>query len=192
LWRSWLSRLSSAGRVYRQNDSLLGWGWTPRTASWVEPTAIALIVLNRSPRELLSPDLTRRRQSAEAMLYDRMCPGGGWNSGNPLVYGVAGQPLVMPTSWALLALRQHAQRPENLLSLEWLEKNVPEVRGPGSLALARICLEAYGRQWPAAAPQVEDLHRSTHFLESVPVTAWICLAATSNRSWLLADFTEAV
>ena len=28
------------------------------------------------------------------MLYDRMCPGGGWNCGNPKVYGVAGEPLV--------------------------------------------------------------------------------------------------
>ncbi len=189
-WRSWLGRLFAARRVSQQDDSLIGWGWTPDTASWVEPTAIALIVLNQSPPELLPPEITRRRQSAEAMLYDRMCPGGGWNSGNPLVYGAAGVPLVIPTVWALLALREHARRPENLLSLDWLANSLPGVRGRASLALAQLCLEAYGRAWPAAAPRAEELHGGTQLLENIPVTAWVCLAASSNRRWL-ADSREA-
>ncbi|MGA2992240.1 MAG: hypothetical protein ABSD88_17360 [Candidatus Korobacteraceae bacterium] len=191
LWQRWLRRLSFAPRTLRQDDSCVGWGWTPGTSSWVEPTAITLIVLNQSPRKLLSPDLLRRRQSAKALLYERMCPGGGWDCGNPLVYGAAGQPLVIPTAWALLALRRHAQRAENRLSLDWLENSLPEVRGPGSLALAQLCLQAYGRPWPAAAPRPQDLHRKHKFLYSVPVTAWVCLAASGNWQWLLGDSTTA-
>ena len=190
-WRRCLGRIMNWQRVSRQNDSYLGWGWTPNTASWVEPTAIAAIVLELSPPELLPAGANQRRQSAEDVLYDRMCPGGGWNCGNPLVYGVAGQPLAMPTAWALLALRKHRQRAENLLSLDWLEKSVAEERGPGSLALARICLESYGRSWPEAAPSPENLYGNHQFMQSVPVTAWVCLAANPNRQWLLGESREA-
>jgi hypothetical protein len=189
-WRRWLARLSRTRRLTAQNESYTGWGWTPNTAGWVEPTALALIVLDQSPRQLLPADAAERRQSAEAMLYDRMCPGGGWNSGNPMVYGVAGQPLAMATAWALLALRKHSARPENLQSLDWLTRSLPEVRGPGSLALAKICLESYGRPWPASAPRFEELHGNHQFLESIPVTAWVYLAITPKRQWLLAGARE--
>jgi squalene-hopene cyclase-like protein len=175
-WRRFLRRLSSQRSISGQNDSLRGWGWTPRTSSWVEPTSFALLALQLSPNELLPRSAGRRQQLAEELLYDRMCPGGGWNCGNPLVYGVAGQPLVIPTAWALLALRKHADRPENQKSIEWLEKNIPTMEGPGSVALARICLESYGRIWPAKAPDLRDIYRKNEFLKNIQVTAWACLA----------------
>ena len=102
----------------RQDSSLRGWSWTPGTASWVEPTAHALLFLRSLPAEMLPPQAAKRRQLAERMLFDRMCPGGGWNSGNPLVYGVAGVPRIGPTAWALLALRDHAERAEIQMSLD--------------------------------------------------------------------------
>lgn len=184
LWSRSLRRLSAKRNVLPQNDSYRGWGWTPRTSSWVEPTSFTLIALSRAPREILPNNASRRRQLAEAMLYDRMCPGGGWNCGNPMIYGVPGEPLVIPTVWGLLALRDYAQRTENVQSLDWLENNVDEIHGPGSLALARICIEAYGRKWPASAPQLSDFHRRNEFLESVPVIAWACLASGTRRHWL--------
>ena len=183
-WSRLLRRLSAKSAVWPQNDSYRGWGWTPRTSSWVEPTSFALITLSRAPRELLPRNAPRRRQLAEAMLYDRMCPGGGWNCGNPMIYGVPGEPLVIPTVWALLALRDYPQRAENLQSLDWLEKNVDAIQGAGSLALARICIEAYGRTWPASAPRLSDFHRKNEFLENVPVIAWACLASGTKQHWL--------
>ena len=99
--------------------SYRGWGWTPGTSSWVEPTSFALLALERSrSRRSCHPTANRRRELATAMLYDRMCPGGGWNCGNPRVYGVAGEPLVVPTVWALLALRAQSARRENTESLD--------------------------------------------------------------------------
>jgi len=168
-----------------------GWGWNPGTSSWVEPTSVALVVLGLCPKELLPAGANERRQSAEAMLYDRMCPGGGWNCGDPLVYGVPGKPLVIPTAWALLALRRYPQRPENLASLDWLAGKLPDEAGPGSLALAQICLEAYGHKWPATAHRPDDLYSNNEFLGSITTTAWVCLAANSRRSWLTGESGEA-
>jgi hypothetical protein len=185
LWRRLLRRFSSQRRISAQNDSLRGWGWTPRTSSWVEPTSFALLALQMSPREFLPRSAARRQELAEDLLCDRMCPGGGWNCGNPLVYGVAGEPLVIPTAWALLALRNRPDRPESLLSLEWLEKSLPNVHGPGSLALARICLESYGRNWPANMPDLRDFYRKNEFLRNIQVTAWACLALSPRNTWLM-------
>lgn len=183
-WRRFLRSFSSQRKISGQNDSLRGWGWTPRTSSWVEPTSFALLALQMSPNEFLPHSAARRQQLAEDLLYDRMCPGGGWNCGNPLVYGVAGEPLVIPTAWALMALRKYPDRRENRLSLEWLEKNVDEIHGPGSLALARICLESYGRTWPENAPDLSDIYRKNKFLGNIQVTAWACLAVGPRNIWL--------
>lgn len=171
--------------VTAQNDSLRAWGWTPATASWVEPTALALIALDQVPAALVPTAAARRRKLATAMLYDRMCPGGGWNCGNPRVYGVAGEPLVEPTVWALLALRNEppsGQKPE---SLRWLASVVRTIPSAGSLALAKICLEAYGLQWPPDAPVLEDLYATNQFLGNILVVAWACLALSPRRNWLL-------
>jgi len=184
LWRRFIGRFSAQRHVFPINNSYRGWGWTPRTSSWVEPTSFALLALRCAPQAVLPAVAQRRRQLAEAMLYDRMCPGGGWNCGNPSVYGVAGEPLVVPTAWALIALRAHPQRPENVSSLAWLEASIPQIQGAGSLALARICLETYGRAWPSGAPQLHDLHEKNAFLQSVQVAAWATLAVNRRRHWL--------
>lgn len=183
-WRRLLRRFSSDRGLSTQNDSYRGWGWTTGTSSWVEPTSFALIALGESPGELLPANANQRRQLAEAMLCDRMCPGGGWNCGNPRVYGVAGEPLVIPTVWALLAMRNYPHRPEAAMSLEWLEGVLDTVQGPGSLALARICLKCYGRKWPVARISMRDVYQRNEFLGSIPVSAWLCLAWGSTVHWL--------
>jgi hypothetical protein len=183
-WSRLLRRLSSGRHLSPHQDSYRGWGWTPRTSSWVEPTSFALIALGRAPSGMLPNSAPRRRQLAEALLYDRMCPQAGWNCGNPMIYGVPGEPLVIPTVWALLALRDYPQRAENLLSLDWLENQLENIHGPGSLALARICIEAYGRPWPASAPQLRDFYRKNEFLQNIPVIAWACLASGGREHWL--------
>jgi hypothetical protein len=184
LWRRLLARVSSQRQIFPIDDSLRGWGWTPGTSSWVEPTSFALLALDHSPSDLLPSGAQRRTKLARAMLYDRMCPGGGWNCGNPRVYGVAGEPLVVPTTWALLALRSHPERAENKMSLDWLENTVSNIRGAGSLALARVCLETYGRSWPTGAPELRAFYGKNEFLHSVQVTAWTCLALGSRQHWL--------
>jgi hypothetical protein len=54
------------------------------------------------------------------------------------------------------------------------------IRSPGSLALAKISLAAYEREWPSAAPSLNDLVEKNGFLENVPIAAWIRLASSSD------------
>ncbi len=183
-WRRFLAKFSKQQDVSPINNSYRGWGWTPGTSSWVEPTATILIVLGECPPELRPAAGAKRQELAEAMLRDRMCPGGGWNCGNPSVYGVAGEPLVIPTVWALLALRNKPEQREIVSSLDWLLKNSINIRGLGSLALTRLCLEAYGREWPGAAPTLDSLHQSSGPL-NIPVAAWSCLAVSPSQPFEL-------
>src|SRR5262249_30851776 len=132
------------------DDSLRGWGWTPRTASWVEPTSFALLALSAGGAKLAPSNAAARRELAVGLLYDRMCPGGGWNCGNPRVYGVDGEALVLSTCWALLALHEAPEKPGRALSLRWLAQNFAKIESAGSLAVACITLDDYGIVPPAA------------------------------------------
>src|SRR5260370_40158420 len=96
--------------------------------------------------------------------------------GDPGVYGIAGEPLVTPPVWALLALRLNANRAENQMSLNWLLRVLPTLKTPASLALARICIETYGWSWPLPEASLSAFYDRHEFLRSVPVTAWTCLA----------------
>lgn len=189
-WRRWRARFFPHRKITEQNDSYRGWGWTPRTSSWVEPTSFALILLASTPLEVLPKGAVRRRELARRMLYDRMCPGGGWNCGNPTVYGVAGEPLIVPTVWALLALREEPSRTEFVMSLDWLEKNIGNARGAGSLALARIGIEVGGRKWPHGAPTIEAMYGRNEFLQNIAVASWACLASSQRHEWLTGGVAE--
>jgi len=76
----------------------------------------------RRARRTLPENVSQRRELAVALPYDRICPGGGWNCGNPIVYRVDGEALVLPTCWALLALREAQEKPGRASSLAWLQK----------------------------------------------------------------------
>jgi len=170
--------------VVRQDSSLRGWGWTPGAASWVEPTSYALIVLHCVAGESRPADADERVRLAEAMLDDRMCPGGGWNSGNPRVYGVAGVPRVGPTVWALLALRHVDANTRRQSSLDWLEGEYPKAGGAGSLSLAHLCLQAYGRPVPPLEPALWALYERNQFLGNLLAFCWAAIALSGKPIFL--------
>src|SRR5215471_6393405 len=159
-WQKFLKSLGSAKQHVSHNDEFRGWGWTPRTSSWVEPTSFALLAFSSKSSQaqtskLEHPDASRlpselakliseRRTLAIGLLYDRMCAGGGWNCGHPRVYGVAGESLVLPTCWALLALREAPEHPNRAISLDWLKRSFEKISSAGSLAIAQVTLERYG------------------------------------------------
>jgi hypothetical protein len=137
------------------------------------------MLLKNLPEYALPRSASKRVRLAEAMLYDRMCPGGGWNAGNPLIYNVAGIPRITPTVWALLALADHPERTENQQSLEWLAGAYQNISGPGSAALAHLCLSAYGRTIPPLEPQMQALWSANNFLGNVVVVSWVTLAPSA-------------
>ena len=173
-WR--LKQTIFPNRETRQNSALRGWSWTPGTASWVEPTAHALIFLRALPPDRVPQSASKRLQLAESMLFDRMCPGGGWNSGNPLIYGVGGVPRIGPTAWALMALRDHADRPEVQMSLDVLERSFADIKSAASLALAHRCLVVHKRRSAPFPSWALDLYAQNHFFENILTMAWVVLA----------------
>jgi hypothetical protein len=185
-WWKLIRKLVDRKRINAQSSSLSGWGWTPHTASWVEPTCYVLIaqqVIAATP----PAGLAKRCELAKAMLYDRMCPGGGWNCGNPRVYGVAGQPQVGPTVWALIALRDHSKRAENSESLAWLERNREKIQTPESLALTNIALKLYGKSNGAATDNAYSFQPSSALSWSIQALSWAALARSGNSNWLNAQ-----
>ena len=181
-WRRLLARLASQDDVAPINTSYRGWGWTPGTSSWVEPTSFAMMALERAESAEFAGKAKRRRSLGTSLLFDRMCPGGGWNAGNPVVYGAVGEPSVAPTTWSLLALRNAGVRSEITQSLNWLERTIANIRSPGSLALAQICLRAHGRLQPGM-PRLGEVLKKDDFLENTLVAAWAALAGGSDF-WL--------
>ena len=181
--RRFVQSLRPKSDTVSQNDSYRGWGWTPRTASWVEPTAFALMVLQEAEPHQLPKNATERRNLAVSLLYDRMCPGGGWNCGNPRVYGVDGDALVLATCWALLALRDAPEKPGRTLSLAWLQKEFSNIESAGSLAVARMTLENYGIEPPTANRILQDWTAETFSELGTHVLAWACMALDPERRW---------
>jgi hypothetical protein len=207
-WQKFLKNFASH-RHESHNNEFRGWGWTPRTASWVEPTAFALMAFDsvaphgssasadapgssfepRIPPQL-AKQISDRRTLAIGLLYDRMCAGGGWNCGNPRVYGVDGDSLVLPTCWALLALRDATDHPHRALSLAWLQKSFATIASPGSLAVGQITLEAYGIPIPAAPRRLTDFSVADLAGQGTHIAAWISLALNPHRNWPLSSSTR--
>ena len=188
LWRL-RQRQQKSDSVVHQDHSLRGWGWTPNTAGWVEPTAYVLILLQNIPEKHRPSHAAKRIHLGEKMLFDRACPGGGWNAGNPLVYGVPGVPRISPTVWALLALRHYKDHPAVQEGLEWLHQRYQDLRSPASLALAHLCLKVYGRTASPIESQLGDFYSNNQFLQSIPAIAWAALALNGLPRWL--DTTQA-
>lgn len=90
--------------------SLRGWPWLSGEATWIEPTALALLALESIP----GLAYTDRRNEAQRYIQDRRCPSGGWNVGNPIMFHSALPAQAYSTAMVLLALRRLA--PESILS----------------------------------------------------------------------------
>lgn len=143
---SWLVRLKFRflDRHVQFDPRKYGWPWVPNTVSWVAPTAMALIALERSKRKGLvrGSELQRRLRLGREMLLDRACPEGGWNAGNAVVYGVTLRPHVETTALALAALRPQYGLSIVRNSLRWLMRNI-ECPSAYSLAWMILAADAY-------------------------------------------------
>jgi hypothetical protein len=147
-WEShwlWKWKFRTSDRHVRFDPDKFGWPWIPETASWVVPTAYSLLALKRardiSQQELLN---LRIRRGVE-MLYDRICPEGGWNAGNGVVYGLPLAPHPDATALALLSLLTEPPNDFITASLDWLERRAETCFAPWSLAWTILALDAFGR-----------------------------------------------
>jgi hypothetical protein len=128
----------------RQDNSIQAWSWVDGTASWVEPTAWCLLLLKKNRSRSFAREAAERIRDGERFLFDRVCQDGGWNYGNPEVYGQKLWAYVPTTAMALLAMQDHRDHSIVIRSLEQLQNDVMNERSLAAVALSIICLRTFG------------------------------------------------
>jgi len=150
--------------VNKLNKDLIGWSWVPNSFSWVEPTSYALIAVKKLRPRLAGTNIDERIRQADAMIYDRMCNGGGWNYGNSKVLDYALWPYPDITALALIAMQDHAKEKANQESLQVLTKTARETDSGLALCWAAICLNVYGQDNSDFQKQIDKRFAATQFL----------------------------
>ena len=150
--------------VNKLNKDLIGWSWVPNSFSWVEPTSYALIALKKLRARLAGTNVDERIRQGDAMIYDRVCNGGGWNYGNSRVLDYALWPYPDITAVALIAMQDHAREQANQESLQVLSKIARETDSGLALCWAAICLNVYAQDNSGFQGQIEKRFAATAFL----------------------------
>ena len=180
----WLIGLegTTAGRTeddpMGHDASIVGWPWVAGTHSWVEPSATALLAIAREgkaghPRAL----------EGVRLLLDRAIPGGGWNLGNPVVFGTPLRPLPGPTGLALLALARLDGRSKVVESaIAYLRSALAETLAPASLGWGLLGLRAWGAEPPEGSKWLASAFEQASSRELRPAELALLLLAAGARS----------
>jgi hypothetical protein len=139
----WQWKFRIADRNVRFNPAMYGWPWSAGAASWVVPTAFSLVAIKQYTVCNRSEASEKRIRLGVDMLLDRVCIGGGWNSGNSIVYGVPLAAHVEATAVALLALQDEDRTPVIRASLAWIKQRSTVVESVESLAWCILSLFVY-------------------------------------------------
>ena len=139
----WRWKFKLADRAVRFDPDRYGWPWLPGSASWVIPTAFSVVAIKQFTACSRSELSERRIRRGVDMLLDRVCVGGGWNSGNSVVYGLPLQAHVDVTAIALLALQDEERTPVVKASLGWLKQRSSDIESVESLSWCILSLFVY-------------------------------------------------
>jgi hypothetical protein len=180
----WKWKFRTADRYVRFDPEKFGWPWFPNTVSWVVPTAFALLALKQIPCSCGGFEQAPFRvQRGIEMLLDRACPGGGWNAGNGVVYGVPVAPHPDDTAIALLALTDHRQETVVQTGLQYLEHAAVDLCAPWSLACAILALAAYGQNTESLQRRLASMP-DLLAIEDTSTLALVLLALDVERALL--------
>ena len=168
-----LLRVGTAlGMVEDQRDlSLKGWPWKPATASWVEPTAHAVVALKQASAKVSDSKIGERVRLGEAMLMDIRCKDGGWNYGNRTARGEDLRSYPETTGIALVGLQGHADLGR---SIDLAKQMLRETASPMARAWLTIAMRVNG-------VTVEEPSADGAFSEDVLITALEALGAAEGN-----------
>jgi hypothetical protein len=141
------------GSPFAHDTAIPGWAWVAGTHSWLEPTAWAILALDRAGETDHARVADGRR-----LIRDRALRSGGWNYGNSQVFGTDLRPQPGPTGLALLALARtdSPQSPQIERGCAYLERVLPTTRAPQSLCWGILGLAACARRPQAADDWLES------------------------------------
>jgi hypothetical protein len=176
----WKWKFRTVDRRVQFNPDKYGWSWFPGTVSWVIPTAFSLISLKQSFRSGRHCQTAARIQLGREMLFDRACPGGGWNAGNGIVNDTALIPHIDTTAIALLSLKEERTLPAAVQALRWLNQASIECPSAYSLAWSTLAFLMHGD--PALDRCIVDLHRALFSKSRSFTVETLSLAATAIRT----------
>ena len=142
----WRWKFKTADCEVRFDPDKYGWPWCPGAGSWVIPTAFSVVAVKQFTVCNRSEASEKRIRLGVEMLLDRACVGGGWNSGNSIVYGVPLPAHVEATAVALLALQDEPRGGIVQASVNWLESRVDEIDAVSSLSWCILTLFVYQRR----------------------------------------------
>lgn len=168
------------GRYRGHDPSILGWPWVSDTHSWVLPTALAMIALQKVRLSTHS-----RVTEGQQMLLNRQLKHGGWNYGNTMVFGKELHPLPECTGIALQALAGMTPTTEIERSLSYLLQELSCLRTPISLGWTILGLGAW-RLKPANTEELvwACLQRQERYgLYSLPSLALLLCAAIASQGF---------
>ena len=154
-WAKWRYQLFD--NKVRFDPNKYGWPWTVGAASWVVPTSYGLIALRLAFSCCLTDSAKQRLDLGTAMLLDRACPGGGWNAGNGVAFGVPLEPHADVTSLALISILPHRNHPTVQVSLSWLRNRWPALHSVNSICWAAMALAKYGFDRNLAVEKLADM-----------------------------------
>jgi hypothetical protein len=178
---SLLRRVAGRGRHLGGLDArLAGWPWVAATASWVEPTAYALLALKKVRTRIDGVVGDARIVEAEAMLLNRRGRDGGWNYGNAEVLGESLPPFPDVTAVALIALRGRVADTAASESLATLARMLDTVRSGLSLGWGALCFALYGRPTDAYERGLATTYETTGFLGDTKSLALAVLASSGG------------
>ena len=178
----WKWKFRTADRHVRFNPDKYGWPWFPNTVSWVVPTAFAVLALGQIPCSCDGLEhVAARIDCGVQMLFDRACPGGGWNAGNGVVYGTVVAPHPDDTAIALLALSDRGQDAIVQDGVHYLEHVAPTLTAPWSLAWAILALSAHRRTTTTQCSSLVALPGLSS-IEDTSTLAVVCLALDHQRA----------
>jgi hypothetical protein len=143
----------------QQDNSLVGWPWTKKSFSWVEPTSWALLALKSGGLQ----DRERYKEGIK-LLKDRMIAGKGWNCGAGNVYSTDLIPFIDVSALALIAIKDEIEFEKIAEIIDSITKEAMETPSLYAVAMVIHCLKKF------KLPVDALLQRLTRLLKNQPDT----------------------
>jgi hypothetical protein len=144
-------RLWMLGGSPQDSFTFDGWPWFTGTASWVIPTAISILALEKLGREGGASELSSRIAQGRGFLLARRCKDGGWNHGSTRALGYDSDSYPETTGLALLALHDSGA-PEISRAVTRGEQHLAMCQSSEAADWLTLGLLVHGRK--AAAPRL--------------------------------------
>lgn len=163
-------------QVFKMDARIVGWPWQAGDASWVFPTALALIALNAT-----GFSAHPRVEQGVTYLLDRAIASGGWNIGNPFM--LTGEPpaTIVNTSLALISLGGFSVSGEVVdRAQKWLLLRLLDARTAIEIVWGAWAARMLGLEPPPVIERLESLQLANGSMDGNPFTTAVGMLSRAN------------